>query len=184
MSGNYYPQLAEKTHELLGDGEWHPYEQTLRALMKVIPPGPALRRSEMDRTSWQKQRGLSPGPRKRERSIEDQIYSGQRAIVRDYLHNKARFETDRPGHAWKSDPDRQIRLVGRVLRGHANVIRSHLEVENRELRREINKLKRQLKDRNALVEDLVQFLNSRGFRNQASKMVASYDEDDSYDDDG
>ena len=42
-------QIHRRAYELAGDGEWHDFEDLLRELAKMVPPGIAMRRSEYDR---------------------------------------------------------------------------------------------------------------------------------------
>lgn len=179
MSADYYRQLAEKATELLGDGEWHQHEKIMRALMKLVPPGPALRRSEQDRLAWLRQRGREDAPRKRERATEDQVYSGQRAIVRDFLHNKGVFETNKAGSPHGGTFDRQIRMVGRhklVAEGHAADLRAKLEAENRDLRRELSEVRGRLRESEELVGELRDCLTHNGLRDQATRIIKAYKE--------
>lgn len=66
--------------ELLEDGEWHDFEEVLAQLMKLIPPGRALRRTEAMRRYKS-----DAEERQRPFSQERQIASGKRAIAKDAL---------------------------------------------------------------------------------------------------
>lgn len=107
--------LARRAEELLSDGEWHSYEKTLRAMIKVVPPGIAMRRNEQDRVHTNSSHKTpAPAQRKYDRSDDDKIYSGARSIVRDFLNNTRVFETDMPGsHIVGAAHDRKVRLIGK-----------------------------------------------------------------------
>jgi hypothetical protein len=105
--------MDERVTELLGDGQWHNYEATVRELGKLIPPGIAVRKVEKERLGeGTKQRGGTPAPAKRKHAlpIEKQVENGRRSLVRVFLKHK-RFQTDQPGHTGHRIPDRKIRMV-------------------------------------------------------------------------
>lgn len=102
-------QLVERAHELLGDGEWHSYEQVARELCRLVPPGKAIRRSENERfhsTGKRYAKGEYPQERVRYRDTSELIRTGARSYVRDFLHHR-NFEV----RGAPRDPDRQIRLI-------------------------------------------------------------------------
>ena len=140
-----HAQLAARATELLGDGLWHPFEQTMRSLIKLVPPGLALRRNERDRLRLHRQRGVNVGgPRVQQRPTEELIFSGARAIVRDFLHNTA-FETDRMGVPQAGgNYDRQIRMVAKLRSSSADTLRiarERAQLENERLRDQVTLLR-------------------------------------------
>lgn len=107
--------LAERAWQLMGDGEWHDYDAVTRELMKVVPPGIAVRQAEVDRQ--QRGGGRNPGwvsPPVRKQNIDPlrQVATGQRTIVRQLLKNAA-FEVtrDAPGVG------RRIRMLRPLIYG-------------------------------------------------------------------
>ena len=109
-------ELARRANELLGDGEWHDLETVMQDLMKVVPPGRALRQNERDRqTSNQQKTGSTPASRSRPQPRERLIAFGARTIVRDFLNNTRTFEVDRPGQQGnhKASLGRKVRMIGR-----------------------------------------------------------------------
>lgn len=108
MSGALSYELARRADELLGDGEWHNYEATMRALIRLVPPGRAMRQNEHDRIG--SGYGMGPPARKQPRDTGDMITSGARTIVRQFLESVA-FEATPP--KMPRDPERQIRQLGR-----------------------------------------------------------------------
>gem|GEM_PF-6991697 len=112
-----HAQLAARATELLGDGLWHPFEQTMRSLIKLVPPGLALRRNERDRLRLHRQRGVNVGgPRVQQRPTEELIFSGARAIVRDNQHGFGLIQPSfasstraiRPARRTSSSPTRRV----------------------------------------------------------------------------
>lgn len=106
--------VLSKTLELLSDGEWHDYEQLLREVIKVVPPGVALRYAQTKRFHMAKQNAkkrLTPEEFKewlathkpstheatQERSKDEntQIRVGARAKVVDSLNKSTRVEKRR-----------------------------------------------------------------------------------------
>lgn len=114
------PAFAAKAAELLGDREWHSYEQVIREMSKLVPPGIAIRRNEVDRQHNYLTRTGRPGTApKNYRSDEERIRSGARSIVRDYLNKKLVFEKDQPpSYPGAKDPGRQIRMIGTPRPAH------------------------------------------------------------------
>lgn len=140
-----YFDLAERATELLGDGEWHPYEQTMRQLMKAVPPGIGLRKSEEDRLRLLKKRGVGEQPRTQPRDIEDQIWTGKRAVVREFLRNTKALETDKPGSNQPGgNHGRNIRLVRELRHTKGDpmrVERDRLRARNEELAEQVRFLR-------------------------------------------
>lgn len=94
-------QLAFRAVELLGDGEWHDYEQTVRELMKLIPPGIAKRKVEARRKAGMAQRRAQGIPKGtlRPTPVDEQVRSGKRQYVTDFLGNARIFEREKlDGH--------------------------------------------------------------------------------------
>lgn len=104
--------LARRATELLGDGEWRPLEDVIRALMPLVPPGRAIRRAEQERINAPTGRP-APAQRVIPRDVDKQIATGSRRIVYDFLASSTAFEhrgVAGPGrHA--PNPDRQVRMV-------------------------------------------------------------------------
>ncbi len=109
--------LRLKANAMLGDGEWHDYEAVLEALIKLIPPGVAIRRNEMERRAVKR----APAQRARPLPVADQIRVGARRMVIQFLNNN-NFEYDRPsvpgrasgqprGALHPANKGRRIRLV-------------------------------------------------------------------------
>jgi hypothetical protein len=119
MSAAVSVRLAYRATELLGDGEWHNYDAVLRELVKLIPPGEAIRKAERVRVAGRKQRKViepdAPRAGRFQRESSDLIRSGARVIVRDFLRNDRVFEADpkalAPGQV---APDRRIRMIGKL----------------------------------------------------------------------
>lgn len=111
-------ELAKRASELLGDGEWHNYEAVMSELMRLVPPGRALRENERIRRSQAQRRFGSTAPRQVERSVEFQIASGARSIVRGFLKSTKVYEFDLAGLGGTNpqikahNRTRQIRMVG------------------------------------------------------------------------
>jgi len=150
MTGLQYA-LATRADELLGDGQWHNYEKTIRALLRLVPPGRAMRRNEMDRVANRKTQGKSADiARKRPATAQQRIYSGARSITRDFLTTGA-FETNRKGQPNHADNERQIRQVHQHRALEANrdplrVQRDRFEAEAMQLREYVDRLEGYLKD--------------------------------------
>jgi hypothetical protein len=149
-TGTYQPALAARVVELLADGEWHNYEQVVRELMKVVPPGPAIRRAEQDRIAsnrGHKKADEEIGPRVKPRGTDELIRSGRRAIVRAFLRN-VNYETDRPGRANRIDPERRIRMLRKpqAFRPYEPRSDAALREEVRELRLQVARMRLYLKE--------------------------------------
>lgn len=133
--------LAQRAVDLLGDGKWHNYEKVVHQLMKLIPPGRAIRRNEKERAMQ------NPNPRKVPLSIERQIASGQRAIVRDFLKN-SNFETDKAGSPRAGGNfERHIRMLRppRMADDDPWVLRrAQLEADNEMLSDQVDVLRKYL----------------------------------------
>lgn len=111
--GGISPEL-ERALELLADGRWQNYETVVRHLIKVIPPGKAIRTADSLRVAQARKRsrraGLpDPGSVQRVRAHDlDRVReTGARTIIRKML-TSSRFDV-RPATAVR---DRQIRLAG------------------------------------------------------------------------
>jgi hypothetical protein len=153
VSGVLHRQLAQRAYELLGDGKWHDYEKTLRELAKLVPPGVALRKNEMRRAQSEVQRrrkglgvrtGAKTGP---VFTVEQQMESGRREIVRTYLGNDF-FEVDEHGlvgRNYSSPPlQRNIRMLypPRAIKTNAAIMRTEmLQAENEVLRDQVKALR-------------------------------------------
>lgn len=96
--------------ELLEDGEWHDYDRVLAELAKMVPPGRALRRNEMDR----RHASRTTERKRTEFTEERRIASGKRAIAKDML-NKEYIEVYPPGKV-KNKRIRMTQVPSRVLR--------------------------------------------------------------------
>lgn len=137
--------LAVRATDLMKDRRWHEHEHIVRELMKVVPPGPAVRRNESDRAASYRQmhRELGPDepvpPRKRPLSREKQIEAGQRSLVREFLSSNV-FESYP-----KSTAGRQVQnKVIRMLHPHRLVNADWKGDRIRELEQEVAGLKRRL----------------------------------------
>jgi len=132
--------LARRADQLLRDGKWHDYEEVLAELMKVVPPGRAVRVAELNRR--QAHRGLGPNdplpPRRRPQPPEKVVEFGAKEVVRDFLRNRA-YETD-PNTSLDKSKRRRIRQVGvhRALVGDPyRMQRDSLEYDNQLLREQL-----------------------------------------------
>lgn len=101
---NASPEL-ERARELLADGGWHDYEQVMRELVKVIPPGRAVREADSLRVAQVRKRARYAGrtppdkpARQRHGDLDRIRTTGARAIIRKML-NGAEFDIDPPGRA-------------------------------------------------------------------------------------
>ena len=79
-----------KAREVLLDGEWHPYEEVRAAVMRVIPPGMAIRKAESERLAEARKRskrGRPPLTQERtvSRSSDFLIEYGRSRIANDVL---------------------------------------------------------------------------------------------------
>lgn len=85
--------MLVRAADLLEDGEWHDYEQVIRELAKMVPPGRALRHAEKIRKAAGNGRNKNedwnpPEQRVRARSREQIIATGARSIARSMIHHK------------------------------------------------------------------------------------------------
>lgn len=93
MLDQFSPPM-QRAVQVLIDGEWHDEEQVLLAMMRVIPPGQAMRRAES------KRRGQRAAARARFESPHRQVQRdpetlramGARAIAGDLLRHSKRIE--------------------------------------------------------------------------------------------
>lgn len=89
--------------DLVADGKWHSFEAVITALSVTVTPGEAVRETERLRAR------LNPNsPRQRRMSLENQILSGQRNIIKDTIRTHTRtgvLETR------GTDSAKQIRLA-------------------------------------------------------------------------
>lgn len=97
-------RLAIRAHELLRDGQWHSWDRTVAELIKLVPPGIAIRRNERERVFSSRKNKGEVTPRVRPRSPDQLIHSGARAIVRDHLNTRRLYESQGIGR------DRQVRM--------------------------------------------------------------------------
>lgn len=95
--GEPSPEL-QHARQLLADGAWHDYEQVMRQLIKVIPPGRAIREAEKLRVVQARKRARYVGnavpdapPRRRPGDLDRMRETGARSIVRKML-NGANFQ--------------------------------------------------------------------------------------------
>lgn len=107
-------ELLMRVCELLDDHEWHDYESVVRELGKLIPPGVAIRRNELDRSQQSEGR-----PRHMRTSEERQIQSGKRGITRDAMRSRY-FERKSDGARVMV---RLVRLPDSVARSRARQAR-------------------------------------------------------------
>lgn len=100
--------------QLMIDGEWHSEEVVVREMIKLIPPGPAMRRAEARRAgqrttaTWQ-----TPAERVVPRSADFLRVVGSRHIALDALKHSKRVErrSDAEGRWWvRIRPDELPRL--------------------------------------------------------------------------
>jgi hypothetical protein len=113
--GEPSPEL-DRARRLLADGAWHDYEQVIRQLIKIIPPGRAIREAEKLRVAQARKRARyasSPppeaAPRRSPPDLDRLRETGARSIVRKML-NGAHFEITPPGRG-----RRRIRLPRRSV---------------------------------------------------------------------
>lgn len=101
--GQPSPELA-RARELLGDDRWHDYELIVHELVKVIPPGRAVREAEKLRVAQARKRARYAGrsvpdrvvlSRRTPRELDQIRYTGARSIVRKML-NGSDFDIDPP----------------------------------------------------------------------------------------
>lgn len=76
----------ERALELLADGEWHDRERLYAEMVKVVPPGRAVRHAELIRQTSQS--GRAPKDRVKQRSTEFLVATGRRSIVRMALRGR------------------------------------------------------------------------------------------------
>ena len=76
-----------RARELLVDGQWHDFEETLKELTKKVPPGVALRRAETNRLKG----GTSQPERVEQPGLERLIHIGKRAVAREALRDNSRI---------------------------------------------------------------------------------------------
>lgn len=176
MSGApFYTEMANRATELLGDGQWHPYEQVLNALMPLVPPGLALRKSEQERLASLQTRKKEAKPRTRPRTTEELIRSGQRSVARSFLQNKGVFEADRPGsHHIGGNHGRNIRMIGRHRLAQAGTVveqRQQLIDENTELRAKLRHNERTITGLRDQVAVLREYLHRLGEGPAAERLL-------------
>lgn len=114
MSRGTQRKLAVRATELLGDRQWHPFVKLHYELMQVVPAGEARRRYLSSFARERKRKGVPlDQPRHRPMTMQQEIASGQRHIVTEFLTNGSVFETNRPGtpHPRPDQPERMIRMV-------------------------------------------------------------------------
>ncbi len=89
---------SERAEEILADGEWHSGRELMREALKVIPPGIAVRITEVRRRSAQRRHAGEPGERVRELNMETLVAMGKVAIFQGMAHNRVR------DHSWEVQP--------------------------------------------------------------------------------
>ena len=107
--GRLADPLVMRAVELLEDGEWHYVEDVLRELMKMVPPGRALRQAEQQRQYD------GPAQRVRHKSERQLIEIGRRLLARRALVGSGKadyFEMTPASPGPKKDETRLIRLIG------------------------------------------------------------------------
>lgn len=109
-------ELLDLAYRELADGRWHDYEQLVRTMSGLVPPGQAIRNAEATRVGLIRRRAAARGQplpagyeplRQRRASREELIRAGSRNIVRKAL-NGSRLEVDPAGHIG-ADQDKRIR---------------------------------------------------------------------------
>jgi hypothetical protein len=153
-------EIARHAVELLADRKWHDLETVLRQLGVHIPPQFAVRHVERSRRKARPGNPTLPPPaRKRQRSTDEIITSGRRAMVLEFLRHPI-FEIT-PGRPGAVGPGgrlpRKLRMVGdptklRAMRHDPLVERSNkleirvawLETANHELADTVAKLRKYL----------------------------------------
>lgn len=94
--------LHRRAVELLEGKGWVDLEPVLRELIKLVPPGIAMRKTEDDRV-----RNVgSPKPRVRYQDTEDLVRTGARAYIRSTVLKVEAYEM-----RWLNDRLQQIQLV-------------------------------------------------------------------------
>ena len=158
--------LAVRAAQILADRAWHNYEEVVRELMRVVPPGPAVRRAERNRAGMIYSRGgarsRAPESRALPRSTEELIAFGARDFVVEFLNSSTAWQVEAHpggGRGANRDPRRRVRMV-RLPRGaqaHPDRARAdELEVANGHLA--------------ATVDRLVKFLAELGYGEQAERL--------------
>lgn len=152
MRGQYdevRDELGKLAAKLLADGEWHDREPIVQALMKLIPPGVAMRQSEVVRTRGG--RASRTAVRLHQRTTRELIDSGARDFVRLFLKpntsGKGAFEYDREFEGGRRASgvvdDRRIRMKYPPI-GARNAERMLPEQEIERLRDQIALLRAEL----------------------------------------
>lgn len=84
-------QVHRRAYEYAGDGEWHDFEDVLREVGKVVPPGIAMRSVEYARmrnairtaaTTTGRNRTIAQEGRVKKRDPQDLVRQGARALTR------------------------------------------------------------------------------------------------------
>lgn len=98
---------------MLNDKEWHSYAETVRALVKVIPPGIGMRRAEHLAS---RNKSDPDDPRHVHHDPPELIEIGRRHIAAELLRNHRVYEIkgDGPGRARQPGwiDQRQVRMIG------------------------------------------------------------------------
>jgi hypothetical protein len=170
-------ELARRADELLGDGQWHDLESVMLQLMKLVPPGRAMRVNERERkssTGAHYPPGTPVPERRVPRSREQLITSGARTLVRDFLSNPKVFEVDRPGHHGNHQASlgRRIRMIGTLRAVRADTLRDSLA--RTQLRAE--HLQARLEAEHERVAQLRKYLVEIGHEEAANRLAPDGDE--------
>lgn len=114
--------LLKRAVELTEDGQWHDYDDVVRELCKLVPPGKAMRRAEKSR------RYTGPPERTKYDETERVLETGKKSYARDHLQ-KVWFEVKPVGRREPGGLPRQIRLINmppRILRDRELAARGRL----------------------------------------------------------
>lgn len=144
-------QLAVRAWELLGDTDWHDLEPVLQNLMRLVPPGVALREHEkaraLDRAGRERRRGAPPDQARAHphpTSRESRQRTGARKVVRDFLRSASGGKSAAAFERRTRDGGvRQIRMLRPMRASRADplaAIRDRLDLENQLLRGQVKAL--------------------------------------------